>query len=252
MSDPQTETRARPPGWFQARLLAERQVEILLGDPLYLLVLTVQAPALGGLICLRWHGAPLTESLYFVLGLAAIWLGCMNACPEIARERAIYERERIAGVRPLPYVASKAMTLAGLAAAQACLLLITVKLGVALRGSTVLYLLGLWCAALAGSGLGLVLSAIARSTSQAIALAPLALFPQVLFSEFVLPERFLQGWARTLERVTITKWSYEWLWGTAELVHNGPVGDIVAAAACLVGLAAALFGLAALVLWARR
>ena len=52
--------------------------------------------------------------------------------------------------------------------------------------------------------------------------------------------------------MTITKWSYEWLSGTAALVHDGPVGDIVAAAACLVALAAVLFGLAALILWVRR
>ncbi len=251
-ADAVSEQAARPSGWFQAKLLAERQLEILLGDPLYVLVLAVQAPVVGGLICLRWHGAPLTESLYFVLGLGAIWLGCTNACPEIARERAIYERERMAGVRPLPYVGSKLMVLAALAGLQAGLLLLTVSLGVPLRGNAVLYLVGLWCAALAGSGLGLVLSAVSRSTSQAIALAPLALFPQVLFSEFVLPKRFLEGWARVLERVTMTKWSYEWLSGTAGLVHNGSAGDIAGAAGCLVGLAVVLFGLAALVLWARR
>jgi ABC-type multidrug transport system permease subunit len=242
----------RTPGGLQARLLASRQWEVLLGDLPYLLVLTIQAPVLGGLIALRWHGAPVTESLYFVLGLAAIWLGCMNACPEIVRERAIYERERVAGVRPLPYVLSKVMVLAVLAAVQACLLLLTVLAGVSLPGQVALYFAGLWAAALAGSGLGLILSALARTTSQAIALAPLALFPQVLFSEFVLPPRFLQGWARTIERVTITKWSYEWLSGTAALVHDGPAGDVVAAAACLLGLAVLGFGLAALIVWGKR
>ncbi|MFQ5808270.1 MAG: hypothetical protein ACE5JM_01520, partial [Armatimonadota bacterium] len=106
----------------QLSILSGRYLSVIVGDFGYTLLLLAQAPIVAGLICLRWHNAPATSSLYFCLALGAIWLGCVNACREIAKERAIYERERRIGLQTTAYVLSKLQVLALLAAVQCALL----------------------------------------------------------------------------------------------------------------------------------
>ena len=55
-----------------------------------------------------------TPSLYFVMCLSALWFGCINACREIVKERAIIERERFFGLNIIAYVGSKVWVLAGI------------------------------------------------------------------------------------------------------------------------------------------
>ena len=44
----------------------------------------------------------------FKLVISAIWLGCITTCQDLVKERAIYRRERLAGLSPHAYLASKA------------------------------------------------------------------------------------------------------------------------------------------------
>lgn len=195
----------------QVGILSSRYLSVIVGDFGYTLLLLAQAPMVAGLICLRWHNAPATPSLYFCLALGAIWLGCVNACREIAKERDIYERERRIGLQIGAYVVSKVQVLALLAAVQCALLVGVVAQYVTISASLVLIYIALWAAALAGTAMGLAISALAGTPDLAVGLVPVVMFPQILFSKFVLSERYLRGLARVIERSTITKWSYELL-----------------------------------------
>jgi hypothetical protein len=46
-------------------------------------------------------------TLLFVLAISAIWFGTINASREIISEKAIFERERMIGMKIIPYVFSK-------------------------------------------------------------------------------------------------------------------------------------------------
>jgi ABC-type multidrug transport system permease subunit len=232
--------------WRQASILTSRYLDVIWGDKAYTLLLLAQAPIIAALIALRFNKAPETESLYFCLVLGAIWLGCVNACREIAKEQTIYQRERLAGLDIGAYVWSKTQVLTLLAVVQCALLLGIVAHWVTLHGSLVAIFLCLLAAAVAGTALGLAISAWAKSSDVAVGLVPVVMFPQILFSKFVLPERFLEGIARYIEQATITKWSYEMLaeiaarhqevdWGAA-FSDFGILGGIAVALLLLTGL----------------
>ncbi len=108
---------------YQLKILTERYLMIQLGDLGTVALLVGQAPLIGWLCTLVWGsiGEP-TKSLYFVLCLASIWFGCINACREIVKERNILERERFFGLSLAAYVGSKMAVLAGLGLLQVFLL----------------------------------------------------------------------------------------------------------------------------------
>ncbi|MGD8237101.1 MAG: ABC transporter permease [Armatimonadota bacterium] len=236
----------------QLSILSGRYLSVIVGDFGYTLLLLAQAPIVAGLICLRWHNAPATSSLYFCLALGAIWLGCVNACREIAKERAIYERERRIGLQIAAYVLSKLQVLALLAAVQCALLVGIVAHYVPLAGSLVLIYVALWAAAVAGTALGLAISALAGTPDLAVGLVPVVMFPQILFSEFVLAERYLRGLAKAVERCTITKWSYELLDELTKRHQSLDWGQALADLSALALITVALLGLCVVLLKARE
>ncbi len=245
-------SRGRLVDMRQLSILSSRYLSVIVGDLGYTLLLLAQAPIVAGLICLRWHNAPATSSLYFCLALGAIWLGCVNACREIAKERAIYERERRIGLQVTAYVLSKVQVLALLAALQCALLVGIVAHYVALSAGLVFVYVALWAAAVAGTALGLAVSALASTPDLAVGFVPVVLFPQILFSEFVLSERYLRGLAHTIERCTITKWSYELLEELAKRHQSLDWGNALADLSALALITAALLALCVVFLKARE
>lgn len=236
----------------QVSILSSRYLSVIVGDLGYTLLLLAQAPIVAGLICLRWHNAPATSSLYFCLALGAIWLGCVNACREIAKERAIYERERRIGLQISAYVLSKLQVLALLAAVQCALLVGIVAHYVALSAGLVLIYVALCAAAVAGTALGLAISALANTPDMAVGLVPVVMFPQILFSKFVLSEKYLRGLACLIERCTITKWSYELLDELTRRHQSPDWGQALADLSTLGLITVVLLGLCVVLLKARE
>ena len=66
--------------------------------------------------------------------LSSVWFGCIGACREIVKERAIIERERFFGISPWAVVLSRAHVLLGLGALQALTLQMAVEWKLALKG----------------------------------------------------------------------------------------------------------------------
>ncbi len=176
--------------WNQFTLLCRRYLELILSDRKNLLLLLAQAPVIGVLLALVSQPDSLTSShieakkLIFMIATTGVWFGVINSAREICKESSVIRRERLAGLRASPYVASKLAVLALLVIAQSALLLGTIALHThmppfpaALELFAVIVLTGL-----AGVALGLCISAIASTPDKATSLIPLVLVPQVVFA----------------------------------------------------------------------
>jgi hypothetical protein len=191
------------------RVLAARYRACLLGDSFTLVFLVAQAPLIGWLCTLVWASVETdTPSLYFVMCLAAVWFGCIGACREIVKERAIIERERLLGVGAAAVVLSKARVLGAVSAIQALLLQGAVEWRLALKGpylvESVALVLCAWC----GMGLGLVVSAVSSRQERAVGAVPLLLLPQVLFSEIAVPRQYFTHVVSVVEKAMPLRWGY--------------------------------------------
>lgn len=231
----------------QASILTSRYVDLKLGDLGGLLITLLQAPLIGWLIALAFQGRSESRRIDFILALVAVWFGCFNGCREVVKERLIFLRERRAGVSVRAYVLSKLLVLALLAALQVLVLLLFVAHAVRMSGSLPLVYVGLLTTALTGTALGLLLSSAVKSQNSLIALVPIVLIPQLIFSRAVL-ENMNQVVTR-LESAMVAAWGLEVL---DQLRKSAPVwSDALKAELVLVAMGAGFLLLAGLCLKAQ-
>ncbi len=236
---------------YQAGVLAERYFLCLLGDVWSVLLLLAQAPLIGWFCTLVWSDVQEdTPQLRFILCLSAVWFGCINACREIVKERAIVERERIFGLKLSAYVLSKLWVLGGIAAIQVTLLQGTVEWKLHLRGPMVLEIFALWLASLAGVGLGLLVSALARTQERAVFAVPLLILPQILFSEFAIPKQYFSNVVEVVEKLMPVRWAYQVFDQAAAMEPSW--GWVLVDLLVLIAYTVALAGLATMALVPRR
>lgn len=184
-----TQSRAR-----QLQILCRRYAELVLADRRNLMLLLLQAPVIGLLLAMVSRTDGLTESrleakkLIFMLATTGVWFGVINSAREICKEAHVLRRERLAGLHVGPYVGSKLIVLAVLVLIQSAILLAVVAARTTLpaRGVLLPPVLELYItialAGLAGTGLGLCLSAVATTPDKATSLIPIVLVPQVVFA----------------------------------------------------------------------
>jgi hypothetical protein len=208
---------AAPGGVRQLGILARRYLETLTRDARNAGLLVAQAPLIAGLIGLSMlYGASdiayakPKNTLLFLLALTSVWFGCSNAARELVKERAIYLRERMVALRVAPYVASKLLVLAGLAAVQCALFLLILRVWFGIPGSPALLFSSMLLASVVGVLMGLALSALASSADRAMTLLPILLIPQVLFT---IPsvQMDMKGPAGLIARAMPTWWGYDLL-----------------------------------------
>ncbi len=122
-------------------------------------------------------------------------MGANNAAREIAGERAIFEKEKFAGLRPLSYIASKVAFLAALVAAQSIWMALFVSLICRFPGHLLgqVLILGLTNAAM--TAICLALSSHARSAENASLLGVYLVGLQLPLSGAVLALPATIGWA---------------------------------------------------------
>ena len=234
----------------QAAVLSDRYMAVFFGDLKGLGFLVLQPLAVAVCAGLVWQGTRPTPTLYFVLTFATIFFGCVNACREIVKERPIFNRERLVNLQIPAYVASKARVLALLGLAQAGIFYAGIRYFLVLDGSPVLMVLVLYAGLLAGTALGLAISALVSSDVVALALVPVCLIPQLLFSKLIMPQRSLEGLVGVMEQATLAKWSYQ---AMEQVVASPPDWTIlIKALATLLAAAIALVVVAGLVLRARE
>ncbi|OIP31033.1 MAG: hypothetical protein AUK47_23380 [Deltaproteobacteria bacterium CG2_30_63_29] len=194
----------------QTRILSSRYSACMLGDLGTLALLVLQAPLIGWMCTLVWSSVEHdTPSLHFIMGLSAVWFGCISACREIVKERAIVERERFFGLSLGGYVASKFVVLGAIALVQVLLLQTVIESQLGVTGPFWVQTFALWGAALCGVGLGLWVSALSMRQERAVGAVPLLILPQVLFSSFVIPKSAFSTTVEVVEKFMPTHWSYE-------------------------------------------
>jgi ABC-type multidrug transport system ATPase subunit len=210
-------------GFFQWRTLLARALSIKLSDQLNTAILLVQAPVIALLLVLVF-GKQVSEEVtdtnwpdvakglgttLFLLTLAALWFGSSNAVREIVGEWAIYRRERMVNLKLFPYVASKFALLGGLCVIQCAILLGIVGWGCKLEGPWLNLFGMLLLVSLIGVGVGLTLSALAKTSEVAIALLPIVLLTMVVLGGALQPLPDMLKATRLACTAIPTRWAFE-------------------------------------------
>ncbi|HEV3080077.1 MAG TPA: FHA domain-containing protein [Gemmataceae bacterium] len=205
------EDRSEANPFRQAWILTRRYAAIWRGDPQALAAMLCQSllvALLLGIVFGRLDNVdnPLsrvqrTINLLFLLSVSCFWFGCNNAAKELVKERVIYARERAFNLRLDSYYVSKFLILIVIASIQVALLFGIVRgwcgpAGLAIGQWAVLALLSV-----AGTALGLLISAFARTEEVAVALVPIAVMPQIILAGVIAP---LSGLANLLAKGLIT------------------------------------------------
>ena len=193
---------------YQARVLADRYFEVFLADLTSLFFLVFQPLAVAACIGSIWQGQRTGDTLYFVILFSSIFFGCVNACREIVKERPIFQRERLVGLKLLPYLMSKVVVLASVGLAQVLIFYLGIRYFMPLDGNPLMLCITLYSALFSGSCLGLLVSSVVASDVVALACVPICLIPQLLFSELVMPNRALTGILALLKNGMIVTWGY--------------------------------------------
>jgi ABC-type multidrug transport system ATPase subunit len=185
--------------WRQLAVLCRRYFELIRADRRNLALLLAQAPIIGLLLVLVTPAGALTVSrleakkLVFMLATTGVWFGVINSAREICKEAHVLRRERLAGLHPGPYLASKLAGMLALVAIQAAVLLGVVGAAVHLPAHGVVAPLAvelyvtLVLAGVGGIALGLCISAVASTPDKATSLIPIVLVPQVLLAGVMFP-----------------------------------------------------------------
>ena len=210
--------------FFQCMLLVQRMTTIKLKDRMNTAIMLAQAPIVAVLIVMvfakqtsqtpagdeeKWLGvAQSLGTTLFLMALGALWLGASNAVREIVGEWAIYHRERMVNLRLGPYIASKYTVLGVLCTIQCLIILGTVWFFCGLKAPLMVFLL-LMLAALVGTTIGLLLSALARTSEVAIALLPIVLLPMVILGGAIQPVHKMPAFPRAVTYLVPTRWAFE-------------------------------------------
>jgi ABC transport system ATP-binding/permease protein len=169
---------------FSLPILLQRQFAIFQADVKNLIILLAQPIIIGALVA--WVASDPELDQFFAY-IATLWFGCSNSAQEIVRELPIYRRERLVGLSRWSYLTSKFLWMGGLTAIQSLLIYATIAIGrFGTHGVAHWQVIGLILLAFAATGIGLTVSAFARTPMQAVMLVPLLLIPQILFSGFTV------------------------------------------------------------------
>ncbi len=172
--------------------LARRYWEVLFRDKSTLFILFAQAPIIAIMIYFVMGENQPRDFAYFVLSLVAVWFGTSIAAREIIRERPVYNRERMVNLGLIPYIFSKLFILGIIVGVQCLLLFLPLKFlditGLMPMPGQFLGIPQFFVMLLTagvGIALGLLISALVKTSEMATSLVPLILIPQILFSGLV-------------------------------------------------------------------
>jgi hypothetical protein len=217
--------------WKQLAILTTRYLELLKNDPVNLSILLLQAPLIAVLlvfftekdIFINTNGIDgATRSPLFLMVIAAIWFGNINAVREIVKEAPIYRRERAMHLGVIPYVFSKVIVLGVLCLLQSLVLLAVIgwKGGYPAQGVMWPPFLELYISlaltALGGLVIGLAVSALAPNADRALSLVPLIMLPEIIFSGAVFR---LTGVLGAIANIMSARWGLAGLGGTLHLQY---------------------------------
>ncbi len=182
---------------------------------------------LGLLLIIYWGVTGPGVDLYkranplFFLAIAALFFGLFNAATEIASERPIFRRERLAGLGIGPYLLSKVAVLGLLTAVQVLVLTLPALWILQFNGAPSVQIAALVLTGLVALTTGLLLSSLAPRPEAALILVPILLIGQMLLSGFIEPIQTLGK--RAMGAPMAVRWSTELLLHTEyDHLDRGP------------------------------
>jgi ABC-type multidrug transport system ATPase subunit/pSer/pThr/pTyr-binding forkhead associated (FHA) protein len=224
----------------QLAILCRRYLAVIASDRNYLAVLGILPVALGLLLRavpapqgLTGHANADAESLLLVLAIGACLAGTASSVRELVAERAIYLRERAAGLSAGAYVWSKLLVLGVLSCTQA---IVIAAIGLAGRpmpahgafltsAPLAEIMLAVGLLATASMTIGLVISAAVSNAEKTMPLLVLASMVQIILSGGVIA---LPGKAglEQLAWITPSRWGFGATAATVNLNRISPPGEI--------------------------
>ena len=237
-------------GFRQFRVLTARYAEITLNSRMRLILLIAMPVVLTLLVCISFQAdgnlynalgivinrtsmpfevAEDTMKLMFSFACAVFWVGIFNSVQEVSKERAIYERERFTGVKPLPYILSKFTIIGALCIIQSVIMVVMLIFfsdtvatidgnvdsatarALEMNDGGIIFTNSLWlellittfAAMLSAMCLGLTVSS-AVSNDMALVICPVCLLPQILFSGVACT---LSGVTEVLSKAVTCRWA---------------------------------------------
>jgi ABC-type multidrug transport system ATPase subunit len=180
----------------QAGILLRRNTTLLLSDRRTLVMAAAQSALIGGLMGYAFGNfgegqerVNAENALLLLLGLSAIWLGCNAASKDIVGDLAIYRRENDANLSTAAFVVAKYLISAAFTVLQLAVVYVLVAtLAESIPGNRLKQFVLLTIGAMAGTAMGLVISAFANTRDQATTIVPLALVPQLILSGVLVPK----------------------------------------------------------------
>ncbi len=222
----------------QVSTLCRRYLAVIASDRSYLAVLAIMPIVIG--LLLRAVPAPEglggrpgtngdAESLLLVLIIGACFIGAANSVRELVKERAIYARERAAGLSSGTYLFSKLIVLGVISGLQALLLVLLGLFdrpmpshGSLIKSSPFLEIvLAIVVLSLASMALGLLVSSIVSTSEKAMPLLVLLAIAQVILSGGVLPLNGKVG-LNQLSWIAPARWGFAATASTVKLNRISP------------------------------
>jgi hypothetical protein len=160
----------------------------LLAMPLVLAVLSYTAPGTEGLAFGNINQGIMAQQLLVVLVTGAAFLGTAAAVREIVNENAIYARERAVGLSAAAYLSSKLTVFFLINTAQVALFVYLALFegppsrSLVLPSQTMEIIVAMVAIALVSTVLGLLISALARTTEQTTPIMVILVMAQLVFS----------------------------------------------------------------------
>ena len=143
----------------------------------------------------------------FIMVLATIFSGLLNACREIVAERSIFRRERRVNLQIIPYLMSKIALLWMIGLFQSLILIIVMRSIISLNASTAEVFVVLAATSLASTIIGLLISAVVFAETQAMSFTNLVLIIHLVMGGCVFP--LDQDWKKSLASPMISRWATE-------------------------------------------
>lgn len=216
----------REAGLSQWWTLVKRCFAIKLKDKWNTTILLALAPIVGGMIVLTLGkdassekispeiAAPLLKTTYtiFFLIVSAIFLGCWNALREIVGEWAVYRRERMINLKIPSYVLSKFTVLGGLLGLVQCPILFAIVYdGAGLKGPWLAMLVILILTSIVALGIGLIISALVRTSEAATSVSILIMILMILMAGAIVQAHHEGQGARPITHFIASRWAFEGL-----------------------------------------
>jgi ABC-type multidrug transport system ATPase subunit len=237
----------------QGAILLQRNTRLLLSDRRTLVMAAIQSVLIGGLVGYAFgqFGTGLERvnaenALLLLLGLSAIWLGCNAASKEIVGDLSIYRREHDINLSTAAFIGAKFLVFSAFTILQLAVLYVLVSaLAEEIPGDRLEQFLLLTIAALAGTAIGLLISAFANTRDQATTIVPLALVPQLVLAGVLVPK--LPDLASNVAKVAVSGFWITEAMKSVFIAAEGPIRVPDVHTGMMINMTAQPVGLSAII-----